>query len=74
VPWRLAHALGDEAPQARWDTADDMRRVLLDRAAELKEITQDLDAVTAVMYLDNLPSGKLQGQVDMAGWPLGGRC
>ncbi|MBT2443014.1 hypothetical protein J7E93_23485 [Streptomyces sp. ISL-36] len=58
VPWRLAHSLGAEAPQARRDTADDTRRILLDRAPELKEIGQDLDAVTALMYLDNLLTRK----------------
>ncbi|MDI3402870.1 hypothetical protein [Streptomyces cavernicola] len=54
VPWRLAHALGDEAPQARRETADEMQLLLLDSMDELKETGQELDAVTAVMYLDNL--------------------
>ncbi|WP_432066566.1 hypothetical protein [Streptomyces sp. C10-9-1] len=58
VPWRLAHSLGAEAPRARRDTADGMRRILLDHAGELQEIGQDLDAVTALMYLDNLLTRK----------------
>ncbi|WP_277676391.1 hypothetical protein [Saccharopolyspora rectivirgula] len=54
VPWRLAHALGDDAPLARQDTADNLRRILLEKPKALMEIVQDLEAAMAVEYLDQL--------------------
>ncbi|MFK8851336.1 hypothetical protein [Streptomyces sp. Ac-502] len=74
IPWRLAPALGTDALQARRTTADTLRRLLFERTAELEEAAQELDTVTAVLYLDKLlthrydeepiPDHRLQEAVD----------
>lgn len=55
VPWRLAPAaLGEETVQARRDMAESLRHALVAYLSDLKSTVQELDAVTAVQYLDQL--------------------
>lgn len=54
VPWRLAHALGGQVKQARKFTVDTLWRILLETPGELDELTQEMDRLTAVLYLDSL--------------------
>ncbi|MFF7048224.1 hypothetical protein ACFY94_07675 [Streptomyces griseorubiginosus] len=54
VPWRLAHALGDDASGARREATEHIASLLLKRPTRLRDVVMDLEAVTAMTYLDGL--------------------
>jgi hypothetical protein len=54
VPWRLAHAFGENASEAREEIAAEMMRVLLVDLPQLRHLVTDLEAEIAVRYLDGL--------------------
>ncbi|MET9913569.1 hypothetical protein ABZZ74_43640 [Streptomyces sp. NPDC006476] len=54
VPWRLAHAFGDDVSRARQEAAEGVRHLLLRRPTRLRDVVMDLEAVTALAYLDGL--------------------
>ncbi|MDX3762606.1 hypothetical protein [Streptomyces sp. AK02-04a] len=54
VPWRLAHALGDDTPRARQQAAETATHLLLRRPSRLRDTVMELEATTALAYLDGL--------------------
>jgi hypothetical protein len=54
VPWRLAHALGDDTPQARQQAAETATHLLLRRPSRLRDTVTELEATAALAYLDGL--------------------
>ncbi|KPC78287.1 hypothetical protein ADL27_48390 [Streptomyces sp. NRRL F-6602] len=60
VPWRLSHALGENAPHDDPALGTHLALALLDRSDDLAGIATELDVATAVRYLDSLLVKKYQ--------------
>ncbi|MEU0039816.1 hypothetical protein [Streptomyces sp. NPDC006333] len=54
VPWRLAHALGEDTPRARQQAAEMATHLLLRRPSRLRDTVMELEATAALAYLDGL--------------------
>ncbi|MER6332634.1 hypothetical protein ABT298_25565 [Streptomyces sp. NPDC001034] len=54
VPWRLAHTFGEDLSCARREAAEGVTHLLLKKPTRLRDIVIELEAVTALAYLDGL--------------------
>ncbi|OQD51851.1 hypothetical protein BM536_037690 [Streptomyces phaeoluteigriseus] len=54
VPWRLPHAFGDDASHALQEASESIQHLLLKRPSRLRDTVMELEAITALAYLDGL--------------------
>ncbi|MFE1928457.1 hypothetical protein ACFW91_38650 [Streptomyces asoensis] len=54
VPWRLPHAFGDDASRAIQEASEAIQHLLLKRPTRLRDFVMELEAITALAYLDGL--------------------